>query len=136
MSISIPSRAISTFTIKNKMLKIRNGAERKVAAIENNKNRHLEVLRVPANLVDVGQRAAVVRSLTPGQTDFLSLKLVTQSDKQERHKTPESTKTMSFKVPEGSLKKSSRNLSRGKTTDQEQTCVRCCAYRTVTQLIL
>lgn len=36
---------------------------------------HLEVLRVPADLVDVGQRAAVVRTLTPRQTQLLSLKL-------------------------------------------------------------
>lgn len=47
---------------------------------------HLEVLRVPADLVDVGQRAAVIRTLTPGETELLGLKLVErrQTDKNKR----------------------------------------------------
>lgn len=36
---------------------------------------YLEVLSVPADLVDVGQRAAVVRTLTAGQAELLGLKL-------------------------------------------------------------
>ena len=55
---------------------------------------HLEVLRVPADLVDVGQRAAVVRTLTPGETELLGLELEgqktnkqTEADKQQDHTT-------------------------------------------------
>lgn len=36
---------------------------------------YLEVLSAPADLVDVGQRAAVVRTLTAGKAELLSLKL-------------------------------------------------------------
>ncbi len=44
---------------------------------------HLEVLRVPANLVDVGQRAAVVGTLTPDETELLGLKLTGQRQRQQ-----------------------------------------------------
>lgn len=36
---------------------------------------YLEVRSVPAELVDVGQRAAVVRPLTAGQAEVLGLEL-------------------------------------------------------------
>lgn len=42
---------------------------------------YLEVLRIPANLVDVGQRAAVIRPLTAGETELLGLELPGQEQR-------------------------------------------------------
>lgn len=42
---------------------------------------YLEVQGVPADLVDVGQGAAVVRTLTAGQTEVLGLELQISKDR-------------------------------------------------------
>lgn len=54
---------------------------------------HLQLWRVPADLVDVGQRSAVIQALTSGQSDLLCLNLNNQTSSCQSIFTSETTQT-------------------------------------------